>query len=1197
MRESSRETLSELSSTSNDKDVCTVVNDETPTNRSRKFRPSTTKKASCSSDDLEEDSRRQAVNGNTGGSQRQIMELKSISSDLSRNNENLNLRLINNCGNLSSSGVTCPLLKGPSSEHLGLPKNIFPPFMLKSKFQSDFLKCEGNIKTAKGDAVDHEMCNKDLQTEGSRGKLMNELCKAVEKSFISDHTEEDNTMDTGKLFNPLTEDLTSSGNNHESTEKSNLSNIPQQLGTSLVGAVHDLEHAVPVGGNINSSERKQIEVNEGYKVPSKSDLADSIKDLGQNEQILSAVKEKGEIENFGCPNASMSTDKMCLASHKSEFREVTNCHPTGLEDEIQTTKKQYSLNISKTVKTYRVFVAGGYHVLDEEVVINKDILHTTLNSHIAKVLCKKGMNVTRVQAYSWPVLIRGCSAVIVGERSCGKTFGYVIPLLSTLLDTHQYVSRRLPPGIGPLIVMIFSTWQSARCTADLIDSLLPANTTLKAVTAWGGCGAEDEIKTEKQLLGGCDILLTTAPYLIRLLRADSTSQTADIKVAITTLTRCCHLVIDEADVVLGNFSSEVKQIMTMWGEERKKCPRPDLDLQAVLVSSKWTRSVSQLTHILLPLLDPTIIISSPFEAAVATKVESHIHYVNDETEAYNMVVNLIASYYYEKKNMIFVKSDSDAALLGSLLKNVAVYCMVTNSTDCTDRFQQLVNEWHLMQSVTMIVSEKSEASLMCHNLCNAQTIFHIHTGSSWTAFCYRYGFMIDNFVTNVEGKSVNCESYIIMPKDSLAKIPKVWSELSRMCGISAKEVKVDLLSVQTGLSEDTRICYFLKAFGSCFEEDSCKFRHKFHFSDMSLNVPSAGKVTFEVMKVLNASQYLVHLTEYQEKSDGQIINLSSYYNILKSALHQHYADTSNHQPLSYVKKGTLCAVEDSGQWNRAEVVSVNYSKASTLLEVFLIDEGENITLKLSSALFLPPHLAKVPQLIIEVFLCGIQPLDQDRLWTPQATNFISEIFASNKKSKFVGLIALTLGHTLWLNPVLEFCKIGKIFIQKKSLRGKLLSERFGIDNTSHVKNLEDLCSLADIPSRLENSSSQGWIEALDEVFQEIQIAGDTDDLDSDTLTCDETLTEVDETVQKKEDTTGYALQDRDGCLNTLQIHETKLFYQVKEGKNTIASSRDFPITQISAHEELPLDTEIRVHMAEVVSPEEFYVIREDRLKE
>lgn len=1194
MSESPRDILSELSTTSTESQVGIMVNRDTTASICRKLSSSTTQEVKYQSIYQKKDTPKQADNCCTR-SNKKGMEFKFHLCG--------NTSFTNVFGYLSSTGITCPLLRGLSTEHRGISKNnIFLPYMLKSKCPSDFPKHEGNTPIFKDESIKHEICIKEInQTECSKKKNLAKFSNEIEKNLISEETGKNSTLDTATSFDFMAGDSISSKNIHDS-KLSSLSNVPQWVCTSLVGTVCDHKVAVQrdYSHENNLSEENTSGIDEEKQLLYKTDIADNIEISRQCKQILPTIKEKGELENSGFHNTSMIMNKLCHTSDKSNDKEIlTNHLSAGLEERDTTVIKHHSLHTArkKVVRTYRVYVAGGHYILDEEVVINKKDLYNTLNSHIAKILCRKGMNITRLQAFTWPALIRGCSAVIVGEKSCGKTLGYVVPLLSTILDTHQYASHRLPLGIGPLTVMIFSTWQSARYVADLVGSLLPTGTTLKTVTAWGGCGFEEEIRTGKELLGGCDILLTTAPYFIRLLTGGSTLKDGVMEGAFTTLTRCWHLVIDEADIVLENFSSEAKQIITMWGEERKKCTRSDMDLQAVLVSSKWTKSVSQLTQVLLPLLEPTVIISSPFEAAVATKVESHIYNVDNETEAYDIIVNVIASFYTQKKNMVFVKSDSDAEMLGSMIKNVAIYCLITKSSVSMNKLQQLVHEWHLMQGVVMIVSEKSEASLLCHDLSDAQTIFHTHIGSSWTTFTRRYGFMVDNFVTDVEQKSVDCESYIIIPQFSLAKTPKVLRELSRVNAEYEEEATVNLLSTQVSLSKGTALCYFLKAYGNCFEEYLCKFRHEFHVSDMSQNVPKAGEVTFEVKKVLNASQYLVRLTEYQGKSDRRRIDLSSHYHTIRSALRLYYADTSHHQPLAHVEKGTLCAVEDTGQWNRAEVVSINYSENTTLLEVFLIDEGKEMTFKLGSALFLPLHLATVPRLIVEVFLCSIQPFDQDREWTPQATNFICEVFDKHKKSQFVGQIALALGYTMWLSPVIEFSKIGKKYIQKKSLRGKLLSERFGMDNPTHLKNLEELCSRAHLPFRDEDVFSQEWIEAFKKAVQKIQIAGDANHLNTDTMACNEITAENNETVKNRK-SIGDVLRSGVNCLNTVEIHKTKRFFQLEGVRdNMTMKPGSSHVTEIQTQEELPLDTEMRVHMAEVISPEEFYVIREDKLHE
>lgn len=1125
--------------------------------------------------------------------------------------EKAKLKFTNDCSNLSCTEVTSPLLRRLSSKHATLAKDkVFS--ILRSKPEScspassiGVLRATSKEKEDMGrpqdESVSQERTNVAVVQSGCfKNKIMSDMSiDGEEENSNSEQPVEDKDMDAS-LLQDRHEGCISTKNSPRSTQRPGWSNIPCWVSMSLLGAMHDPEHRGQKQQNIckydiHMSERDCSVIVE-ERISSKTISADKNTTPEERKGMVATLRQKNELENTETEplNASPCTERAQPISEKlfmtdSHDLRTSYCTP-DLDKVYNNVVKQDCLpSIPNNVKTYRVFVAGESPVLEEEVMVNKDIMSATLNSHIFSVLSNKGIKATRLQAYTWPTIIRGCSAVIVGEKSCGKTLGYIVPLLSTILDTYQHISGRLPPGIGPLMVVVCSTWRSVQCAAEYVVSLLPVGTTLKVMTAWGGCGSEQEISTGKQLLGGCDILFTTAPCLMRFLTGNSTPWGGGFEAAATTLTRCCHLVVDDADVVLKNFSLEVKQIITTWGEERKKCARADLELQAVLVSSKWTKLLSQLTHVLLPLLDPTVIISAPCEAAIATKVKSHICLVSEETESLGLVMKHIASSYSQKKNMVFVRNDSVAEKLGSMMKNVAIYCLVVDSTVYKGKLQQLVDEWHVMQGVTMIVSEQAEKALLHHDVSNAHIIFHTHIGSSLSSFTHRYGFMVDNFVTDVEQKSVNCESYIIVPKFSLERTPKVWSELNRICDHVPGEVKVHLLPTQSeGMPRNYRaLCCYLKAYGSCYDESTCTFRHEVYSCDTAHNIPKTGKVTVEVMNALNASRYLVRLTEYQEKSDRQRIDLSNHYHILRSALQQHYVDSANHEPLQYAEKGMLCALEDNGVWSRAQVVSVNYSKATCLLNVFLIDEGKELTIELSSAWVLPSHLAIIPQLIIEVFLCCVQPWDQDREWTPQASNFVREIFAKNKKSRFVGTVVLALGYTMWLNPLVEFFKIGKTFARKKSLRGKLLTERFGMDNPSHIQNLEHLCSLAGISLRHEDMCSLDWIEIRSEALQRISIAGDTEDLSSDTLTNGEN--EMDKTISENKEECSNDVLHNDDDVRSLFPYDGA----TKEHQPSASPGKAWSLS----YEQLPLNTEMTIQVTELMSPEEFYVIREDKLQE
>lgn len=1147
-------------------------------------------KGTSSYQDTELDSDQWTEVGSIEGVVQCDTELESHSSTSSYDTQSLHARMdteeksklnySNDFGNSSFAEVTSPLFRRLSTKHATLGKDeAFSVLRIKPESHSSVLKEKEYIEVPKDEVSRKKSIVLDVQN-----KFMSDL-RIHEENSGCEQAVEYKDVKTAPSLPETFGDCVSAKDTSFTSLRHGWSNIPCWASRSLVGVIHDPENT---RNKQNMSKRNSLEFYE--KLFSKTVNATSSKSPEVKKEIFMA---KIEHENTKALNAITSTEESQLASDifmVNPHDTLTKYCTCDLDEIYNKIIKQDCLpSMTNIVKTCRVFVAGESPVLEEEVMISKDIMSAILNPHIFSVLSEKGMKATRLQAYTWPSISRGCSAVIVGEKLSGKTMGFVVPLLSLILDTYHHISGRLPPGIGPVMVVVCSSWQSAKCAAEHVVSLLPANTNLKVMTAWGGCGSEEEISTGKQLLGGCDVLLTTAPCLVRLLTGDSTVSGRGTKGATTSLTRCCHLVFDDADIVLENFSLEVKEILTMWGKERKKCGRPDLLLQAVVVGSRWTKLLGQLTDVLLPLLDPTIIISTPFEAAIATKVKNNFYWVNDEIESLNLVMNFIAA-ASSQKSMVFVRNDSVAALLSSMMKNIAVYCLVMNSTIHKDRLKEFIDEWHVMQGVTVIVSEPAEKFLLHCDISDAQAIFHTHFGSSWNTFTQRYGFMVDRFVTDVEEKSFSCESYIIVPKCSIERSHKIWGELNRIYNNATEEVKVHLLSTENGLPKDNRcLCYNLKACGRCFDESSCKFRHFIDLSDQAHDIPQTGKVTVEIISVVNASRYLVRLTEYQIKSDGQRIDLSNHYHILRSALQQHYADPAHCKPVQFAKKGMLCALQDNGVWSRAQVVSVNYSKSTCLLNVFLIDEGREMIIQLSSAWVLASHFASVPQLIVEVFLCCIQPKDNDREWTSQANSFVQEVFARNKKSKFVGTIVLALGYTLWLNPLIELSKIGNIYAQKRSLRGKLLTERYGMDNPNHIKNLEQLCTLAGMSLKDEDTLSLCWIEARNKALQNVSTVVDSEDLSSDTLTNGEN--ETDETINENKEECSDNVIHHEKDMNMMPLGDV-----AKDCLPSTSSGKTEAELGLSS-EKLPLNTEVTVEVTELVSTEEFYVVQQDKLQE
>ncbi|KAK8731297.1 hypothetical protein OTU49_007528, partial [Cherax quadricarinatus] len=436
------------------------------------------------------------------------------------------------------------------------------------------------------------------------------------------------------------------------------------------------------------------------------------------------------------------------------------------EKEFSQMKQSPNLDTLNIAKLFRVFAAGDSPLVNEDILVNESMMTAILNCHIVRVLNYEDMRPTRLQAYTWPVIARGSSAVIIGGRSSGKTLGYIVSLISTILDTWKHISHRLAPGIGAAMVVVCHNWQSVKLAAQYIVSLLPAGSSLKVRTAWGGRGHNQAKMIKIQLVGGCDILVTTAPCLIRLLTGTSVTEArerdSESDTPVTSLARCCHLVIDDADSILEYFAADIKQLLILWAKGRKEHGRKDLEQQIVLVGSRWTPLFGSLTHTLMSTVDPTIIISSPSEAAICTRVVSHLHLVLDEEDSLQEVVELVQNLYNLKKNLVFVSSDIVGEKLKAMLEAAAIYSVNIPSSIIMWNLRNLVHLWHMTQAITMIVCRGVEHHLFKKDLANADNIFHTYISAPVSSFFYRYSFMIEKFSIDLKQNSPNCESHVFV---------------------------------------------------------------------------------------------------------------------------------------------------------------------------------------------------------------------------------------------------------------------------------------------------------------------------------------------------------------------------------------------------------------------------------------------------
>ena len=95
--------------------------------------------------------------------------------------------------------------------------------------------------------------------------------------------------------------------------------------------------------------------------------------------------------------------------------------------------------------------------------------------------------------------------------------------------------------------------------------------------------------------------MTSLPLLLRIIGAVSVDETVmDEHIQFDLLSRCFHLVIDDADVILDQRHASVKLLLTNWSTSLGKAHNSNFCQQIIITASSWTCYVTELSKFLAP---------------------------------------------------------------------------------------------------------------------------------------------------------------------------------------------------------------------------------------------------------------------------------------------------------------------------------------------------------------------------------------------------------------------------------------------------------------------------------------------------------------------------------------------------------------------------------------------------------------------
>lgn len=255
-------------------------------------------------------------------------------------------------------------------------------------------------------------------------------------------------------------------------------------------------------------------------------------------------------------------------------------------------------------------------ILDPQKYISDIPFHADIHQCLRKIEFTQSK---RIQMYTWPAILRSMNVFYVMGPKSGKTMTYLIPICSFLLENKRYdsLSKYFK---GPIGVVLCEGTKQAEEVHKMISWLL--TTTRNKFSLRIALPPLDKLCT-KQFTSKCDLLITTLPCLITLL----TSRIIDLK-------RLCHLVLEDADVLLRKYPKHLNAVLSLVQNvlESRTCR---LSVQMIASAKHWTKEIEDLAQRLY--LSPLVCIGAYLEAAVYGRASVKMHFMSSKRKQSSLV--------------------------------------------------------------------------------------------------------------------------------------------------------------------------------------------------------------------------------------------------------------------------------------------------------------------------------------------------------------------------------------------------------------------------------------------------------------------------------------------------------------------------------------------------------------------------------
>ncbi|XP_034230571.1 putative ATP-dependent RNA helicase TDRD12 [Thrips palmi] len=706
-------------------------------------------------------------------------------------------------------------------------------------------------------------------------------------------------------------------------------------------------------------------------------------------------------------------------------------------------------------------------------------------------------NILTLEKYMWPAIQLRQNVVMISPKRSGKTSSYIIPIMDFMCSQEETLK-----GCGPLALILCSGSKSAtNIYEECIKIVRNMKNPPQVQVVYGLTVANPLIF---KLINGCEIFITTPPCLLRIMNKHGYA---------LTFRRLQHLILDEADIMMTRFLKEIKEIQAKVVAEQTIRPK-DEPIQIVVSSEKWEPHLLSFSEHLRG--NPLLCINDCFEACVYGKPDVIFH-LTQSGKKLSKLIEILKSQIGLQKTVVFCDA-TEVSRVEEFIENACLNYLVVRPGIELRHIETILSSWNSSKAGHHYILLCPDSEFYDLKITDATSIVHYSFPiDDKSYFVKRLSAILGNLPNKMEVKTLKTTNlspsiHLLMDESNTEQLPVIVQLMQRIAG-KLDQKYLDLAkSISMNKERRTKInklfCKNIKMFGQCINTVDCSNRHVFvNELDLSEILPSSGHVSMQVTQVHSAGHYSVRLVEHIDV-DGKKKKWPSGYVKIGLLMSSHFRKESSRICVGEINVGDLFAVEtEIGLFQRVQILEVKdrdkYGKPLSMLVQFL-DEGHHDTVKEYMLHELPEDLKAFPAQVVDVFLCGLQPADQDSDFGADANWTVKKWLKSTNESEdsrqtlLQGQIMLSMAGSLWIDPVyiLEWLPLTREHITRRNINQSLLRDHLALPNPEHLPNLFKLCgkeplvlssvnAAVQCPIKPREQAKPSWAFLEAEIFEEI----------------------------------------------------------------------------------------------------------------